>query len=100
MTMTTARLIIAILILLLALCIVALNWSSVIGNMKNKRKGVAYRYSTVPIVSFILVALSYVIYPRPDKGAALIIPLLDIANWRLLWLAVALFRQARTKGKD
>jgi hypothetical protein len=99
MIMTTARLIIAILILLLALFIVALNWSSVIGNMKNKRKGVASRYSTVPILSFILVALSYVIYPRPDIGSAMIIPLLDIANWRLLWLAVALIRRARTKKK-
>jgi len=98
--MTTARLIIAILILLLALFIVAMNWSSVISNMKNKRKGVAYRYSTVPIISFILAALSYIIYPRPDKGAALIIPLLDVANWRLLWLSVAMIRQARTKKRD
>jgi len=98
--MTTARLIIAILILLLALFIVAMNWSSVISNMKNKRKGVAYRYSTVPIISFILAALSYIIYPRPDKGSALIIPLLDIANWRLLWLPVAMIRQARTKKRD
>jgi hypothetical protein len=100
MIMTTARLIIAILILLLALFIVALNWSSVIGNMKNKRKGVAYRYSTVPIVSFILAALSYIIYPRPDKGSALIIPLLDIANWRLPWLPVAMIRRTGKKEKD
>jgi len=98
--MTTARLIIAIVILIFALCIVAMNWSSVIGNMRNKRKGVAYHYSTVPIVSFILAALSYIVYPRPDKGAALIIPLLDIANWRLLWLPVALLRQGGKKEKD
>ncbi len=97
--MTTARLIIAILILLLALFVVAMNWSSVIINMKNKRIGVAYRYSTVPIISFILVALSYVIYPRPDKGSALIIPLLDIANWRLLWLSVAMIRHPWKKEK-
>jgi len=98
--MITARLILAIVILVLALCIVAMNWSSVISNMRNKRKGVAHHYSTVPIVSFILAALSYIIYPRPDKGAALIIPLLDIANWRLLWLPVALILHARTKEKD
>ena len=97
--MTTARLIIAILILLLALFIVAMNWSSVIVNMKNKRIRVAYRYSTVPIVSFILAALSYIVYPRPDKGAALIIPLLDIANWRLLWLSVAMIRHPWKKEK-
>jgi len=98
--MTTARLIIAIVILVFALCIVAMNWSSVIGNMRNKRKGVHHHHSTVPIVSFILAAITYIIYPRPDKGAALIIPLLDIANWRLLWLPVALILHARTKEKD
>ena len=98
--MTTARLIIAIVILVFALCIVAMNWNSVIGNMRNKRKGVAHHHSAVPIVSFILAALSYIIYPRQDKGLALIIPLLDIANWRLLWLSVRSIRQARTKEKD
>ena len=98
--MTTARLIIAIVILVFALCIAAMNWSSVIGNMRNKRHGIAHHHSTIPIVSFILAALSYIIYPRQDKGAALIIPLLDIANWRLLWLPVALRRQARAKEKD
>lgn len=98
--MTTARLIIAILILLLALFIVALNWSSVIGNMRNKRHGIARHHSTIPIVSFILAALSYIVYPRQDKGVALIIPFLDPANWRLLWLPIAMIRQARTKEKD
>src|SRR4030042_36270 len=98
--MITARLIIAIVILVFALCIVAMNWNSVIGNMRNKRKGVAHHHSTVPIVSFILAALSYIIYPRQDKGLALIVPLLDIANWRLLWLSVRSIRQARTKEKD
>jgi len=97
--MITLRLIIAIVILVFALCIVAMNWSSVISNMKNKRKGVAYRYSTVPIVSFILAAVTYIVYPRQDEGVTLIIPLLDIANWRLLWLPVAMIRQAKVKEK-
>jgi len=98
--MTTARLIIAIVILVFALFIVAMNWSSVIGNMRSKRKGVAHHHSTVPIVSFILAAITYIIYPRQDKGVTLIIPLLDIANWRLLWLPVVRIRQARMKEKD
>ena len=98
--MTTARLIIMIVMLIFALCIVAMNWSSVIGNMRNKRHGIAHHHTTVPIVSFILAALSYIIYPRPDKGSALIIPLLDIANWRLLWLPIAMIRQSRMKEKD
>jgi uncharacterized membrane protein len=98
--MTTARLIIAIVILVFALCIVAMNWSSVIGNMRNKRKGVDRHHSIVPIVSFILAAITYIVYPHQDKGLTLIIPLLDIANWRLLWLPVALLRQTRTKEND
>src|SRR4030042_4342785 len=98
--MITARLIIAIVILVFALFIVAMNWSSVIGNMRNKRRGIAHHHSTIPIVSFILAAVSYIIYPRRDEGLTLIIPLLDIANWRLLWLPVAMIRQARTREKD
>ena len=97
--MTTARLIIMIVILFFALCIVAINWSSVIRNMRNKRHGIHHHHSSIPIVSFILVALSYIIYPRPDKGVALIIPLLDVANWRLLWLPVAMIRHAWKKEK-
>jgi hypothetical protein len=97
--MTTARLIIAIVMLIFALCIVAMNWISVIGNMRNKRRGINRHHSTIPIVSFILVALSYVIYPRPDIGSAMIIPLLDVANWRLLWLPVAMIRHAWKKEK-
>jgi hypothetical protein len=97
--MTTARLIIAIAILVFALCIVAMNWSSVIRNMRNKRHGIHRHHSTIPIVSFILAALSYIVYPRQDKGLTLIVPLLDIANWRLLWLPVELIRHARTKEK-
>jgi len=97
--MTTARLIIMIVILFFALCIVAMNWSSVIRNMRNKRHGIHRHHSTIPIVSFILAALSYIVYPRPDKGAALIIPLLDIANWRLLWLSVAMIRHPWKKEK-
>jgi hypothetical protein len=98
--MTTARLIIAIVILVFALCIVAMNWGCVIVNMRNKRRGIDRHHSAVLVVSLVLVALAYLLYPRPDKNWMIAIPLLDIANWRLLWLPIALIRQARTKEKD
>jgi hypothetical protein len=98
--MITARLIIAIVILVFALLIVVMNWGCVIVNMRNKKRGIDRHHSAVPIVSLVLAALAYLIYPRPDNTWMFAIPLLDIANWCLLWLPVALIRQARTKEKD
>jgi NADH:ubiquinone oxidoreductase subunit 6 (subunit J) len=98
--MTTIRLIIAIVILIFALAIVVMNWGCMIVNRRNKKRGVDRHHSTVPIVSFVLAALAYLLYPRPVMSWMFAIPLLDIANWRLLWLPVALIRQARTKEKD
>ena len=98
--MTFARLIIAIVILVFALCICVMNWGCVIINMRNKKHRIDQHHSTVPLVSLVLVALAHLIYPRPDRNWMIAIPLFDIANWRLLWLPVALIRQARTKEKD
>jgi hypothetical protein len=94
---TTIRLIIAIVILVFALLLVVMNWGCVIVNMRNKKRGDDRHYSTVPIVSLVLAAVAYLLYPRPDKSWMIAIPLLNIANWRLLWLPVALIRQLRTK---
>jgi hypothetical protein len=98
--MTTARLITAIVILIFAVFIVVMNWGCVIGNMRNKRRGIDRHRSTVPIVSLVLVAVAYIMYPRPETSWMFAIPLLDIANWRLLWLPAALMQQAGTKEKD
>jgi hypothetical protein len=95
--MTIVRFILAIAILLFAAYIVVMNWGCVIFSMRNKIRGIDRHHSTVPIVSFVLAALAYLIYPRPDKTWMIAVPMLDIANWSLLWLPVALIRALRTK---
>jgi hypothetical protein len=98
--MDTTRLILAIMILLLAAYIVAMNWGCVIVSIRNKRRGIDRHHSTVPVVSFILVALAHLIYPRPDKNWMIFIPLLDIANWSLLTLPFVLFQEWRKKNTE
>ena len=95
--MTTARFILSIAILVFAAYIVVMNWGCVIFSMRNKRRGIDRQHSTVPIVSFALAALAYLIYPRPDKMWMISVPVLDIANWSLLWLPVVLVREAKRK---
>jgi hypothetical protein len=90
--MHTARLILSIVILLLAGWIVAMNWSCVIVSIRNKRRGIDRHHSTVPFVSFLLVVLAHLVYPKPDNRWMLALPLLDIANWSLLALPYVLVR--------
>jgi hypothetical protein len=94
---TLARLIIAIVIPVFALGIVLMNWWCVIINRRNKKRGIERHYSTIPLVSLPLAALAYLIFPRPNRGWIFVFPLLDIANWRLLWLPLALLRDKRRK---
>ncbi len=98
--MDTTRLILAIIILLLAGYIVAMNWGCVIVSIRNKRHGIDRHHSTVPVVSFILVALAHVIYPRSDKNWMIVIPVLDIANWSVLALPFGLFREWRKRNTE
>lgn len=98
--MDTPRFILAMLILLCAVCAVALNWGCVIASIRNKRHGIDRHHSTVPVVSFILVGLAHVIYPRPDKHWMILIPVLDIGNWSLLALPFVLFREWRTQNTE
>jgi hypothetical protein len=93
--METTRLILAIIVLLLAVYVVAMNWGCVIVSIRNKRRGIDRHHSTVPVISFILAALAHVIYPKADKNWMIVIPLLDIANWSLLTLPFVLFREWR-----
>lgn len=95
--MTTARLILAIAILLFGAYIVVMNWGSVIVSTRNKKRGIDRHHSTVPIISFVLAALAYLIYPHPDKMWMISVPLLDVANWSLLLLPVVLIRESRKK---
>ena len=95
--MTTVRFILAIAILLIAAYIVVMNWGCVIVSTRNKRRGIDRHHSTVPIISFVLAALAFAIYPRTDRMWMITIPLLDIANWSLLLLPVVLIREAGMK---
>lgn len=92
--MSSARFSIVILLLLLAAFVVVMNWRCALVSLRNKRRGIDRHHSMVPLVSIVLAALAYLIYPRPDMMWLFAIPLLDIANWNLLWLPVVLFRQA------
>lgn len=95
--MATTRLIFAILILLCAAYIVVMNWVCVIISTRNKKRGIDRHHSTVPLISFILAALAILIYPLPNKIWMIAVPLLDIANWSLLWLPVLLIREWKAK---
>ena len=66
-TMTSIRFILAIAILLFAAYVVVMNWGCVIVSRRNKRRRIDQHHSTIPIVSLILAALAYLLYPRPDK---------------------------------
>ena len=98
--MTIARSILALAILLFAAYIVVMNWGCVIVSMRNKRRGIDRHHSTVPVVTFILAALAYTIFPRADNRWMITIPLLDIANWNLLWLPFGLIREWKKKGTE
>jgi len=95
--MTSIRFILAIAILLFAAYVVVMNWGCVIVSRRNKRRRIDQHHSTIPIVSLILAALAYLLYPRPDKIWMISVPLLDIANWSLLLLPGVLLRELRTK---
>src|SRR5262245_40882574 len=95
--MMIARLILAFAILLFAAYIVVMNWGCVIVSLRNKKRGIDRHHSTVPVASFILAALAFLIYPGTNKMWMVSVPLLDIANWNLLTLPVVLIREARTK---
>ena len=97
--MTTARFILAIVFLLCAAYVVVMNWGCVIVSIQNRKRGIDRHHSTVAFVSLILAALAYVTYPRMDKNWIAILPLVDIANWTLLWLPVVLIREARARNK-
>jgi hypothetical protein len=95
--MILARLILALALMLLAAYVVVMNWGCVIVSMRNKRRGMDRHHSTVPIVSYVLVALASLICPPPRTVWMIAVPLLDIANWQLLWLPALLFRERRKK---
>ena len=61
--MTMARFILAISLLIVAACVVVMNWSCAIANMRDKRRAADRRRSTVPAVSLVAAALAYLLSP-------------------------------------
>ena len=98
--MTISRLIIAIIILLIAAYIVVMNWGCIFASMRNRWKGIDKHHSTVPVVSLILAGIAFTAYPYTPKMWIGIIPLVDIANWSMLWLPVVLIKEAGEKKRS
>jgi len=84
MKMTALRASASIVLLLVAACIVVMNWGCVIASERNKRKGIDKYHSTVPLVSLILAGFAFPLYPFVPKGWIGIVPAVDIANWILI----------------
>jgi hypothetical protein len=99
--MTVFLYILAIALMLLALYMVALNWGCVIVSIRNKRRGIDRHHSTLPLMSFVFAGSAFFAWPGAGKMWIMIIPLLDIANWYLLWLPVMAFQYFMDKiSKD
>lgn len=88
--MNTIRLILATVILLFAAYIVVMNWGCVIVSLRNKRRGIDRHHSTAPLLSFFITIVAMVVYPWPWM---IVVPLLDIANWSLVWAPFGLIRE-------
>ena len=82
--MTILRASHAVILILLAACIVVMNWSCVIASGINRRRGIDKHHSTGPLVSLILAAMAYPLFPFAPKWWIGIIPAVDIGNWMLI----------------
>ncbi|OGV66198.1 MAG: hypothetical protein A2283_06635 [Lentisphaerae bacterium RIFOXYA12_FULL_48_11] len=97
--MNTLRIIAAVVIMLFAASICAMNWGCVIISMRNKKNGTDKHQSTVPLVSLILAMLVNLLYPFTQKWWIWIIPVIDIGNWMLVvGLPRAIAKGAFKKG--
>jgi hypothetical protein len=82
--MNGLRITAAVILILLAVYITAMNWGCVIVSMRNKRRGIGKHHSTVPLISLILAALAYAVCPFSSKAWIGIIPAVDVGNWSLI----------------
>ena len=82
--MKELRISIAVILMLMAAYVAVMNWGCVIASERNKRKGVRKHHSTVPLISLVLSALAFELYPFSPKGWIGIIPAVDIGNWMLV----------------
>ncbi|MDD4060203.1 MAG: hypothetical protein PHW08_05805 [Kiritimatiellae bacterium] len=83
--MTELRISVAAILILMAGYVVVMNWGGgVIASERNKRKGIRKHHSTVPLISLILSAIAFELYPFTPKGWIGSFPAVDIGNWMLV----------------
>lgn len=89
--MATITFIIAIIFLACADFIVVVNWGYVLSSLRNKWRGIDRSYSTIPLVSLILLILADIVSLSPVISSSVLkwmalFTLLDIGNWLLVAL--------------
>ncbi len=72
----------AIIVLLFAAYIAVMNWGCVIVSLRNKKRGIDRHHSTAPLLSLFIAIVAAMISHWPW---VFVVPLLDIANWILVW---------------
>jgi hypothetical protein len=93
------RISVAVILMLMAAYIAVVNWGCVIASERNRRKGIRKHHSTIPLISLILSALAFELYPLTPKGWIVIVPAADIGNWMLIiGLPWAIAKGAFKKG--
>ncbi len=95
--MTTFRLYLSALLMLMAGYVVFMNWASIVATIRNRRRGIRRHHSTVPLVSLMLAGLAALAYPFTPRLWIGLIPLADVSNLMLLWLPVFLIKQSRKR---
>ena len=96
---------ISIILMLLAAYFVVINWICVIASELNHRRGIPKHYSTGPLISLLLAAVAFAVYPFTPKAWIGIIPAVDIGNWVLIiglpWaIAIGAFEKGPPKQPD
>ena len=92
--MITARVILAIVLLLFAAFVVVMNWIAVGVSIRNKNRGINKHSSMVPLMSVLAAIAAYFIYPYGHAEWMFIIPLIDLSNWSLLWFPFHLLKES------
>jgi len=92
--MIVARLLLALVLIGFAGYIAAMNWACVFVSWRNKRRRIDRHHSTVPVVTLALAVGAMQAWPFPSTGWFWVVPLIDVGNWTLILLPVALARGA------
>lgn len=101
--MTTARIILAIVLLLFAAWVAVMNWICVVVSIRNRRRGIDRHHSMVPLMTVLATIGAKGVFPLSNFGWVWIFPALDPSNWSLLWLPFYLilrFLRGRTTDGD